>query len=122
MDVFSVVTYIGLICDPVGGVGFLPAPVPDLPLVRCLKCLTSQDHRITDETYISDHGGHIHTSTLMMMTEMDIETSVYNVHLTRLIAQEDFIKLKVHYCVHKSLPFPYPELHASGPHFPTQLP
>jgi hypothetical protein len=28
----------------------------------------------------------------MMMTEMDIETSVYNVHLTRLIAREDFIK------------------------------
>jgi hypothetical protein len=26
------------------------------------------------------------------MTEMDIETSVYYVHLTRLIAQEDFIK------------------------------
>jgi hypothetical protein len=30
----------------------------------------------------------------MMMTEMDIETSVYNVHLTRLIAREDFIKLR----------------------------
>jgi len=30
--------------------------------------------------------------TLMMMTEMDIETSVYYVHLTRLIAWEDFIK------------------------------
>jgi hypothetical protein len=29
---------------------------------------------------------------MMMMTEMDIETSVYNVHLTRLIAREDFIK------------------------------
>jgi len=28
-----------------------------------------------------------------MMTEMDIETSVYYVHLTRLIAREDFIKL-----------------------------
>jgi hypothetical protein len=28
----------------------------------------------------------------MMMTEMDIETSVYNVHLTRMIAREDFIK------------------------------
>jgi hypothetical protein len=28
----------------------------------------------------------------MMMTEMDIETSVYNVHLTWLIAREDFIK------------------------------
>jgi hypothetical protein len=28
----------------------------------------------------------------MMMTEMDIETSVYYVHLTRLIAREDFIK------------------------------
>jgi hypothetical protein len=28
----------------------------------------------------------------MMMTEMDIETLVYYVHLTRLIAQEDFIK------------------------------
>jgi hypothetical protein len=27
-----------------------------------------------------------------VMTEMDIETSVYNVHLTRLIAREDFIK------------------------------
>jgi len=27
-----------------------------------------------------------------MMTEMDIETSVYYVHLTRLIAREDFIK------------------------------
>jgi hypothetical protein len=32
------------------------------------------------------------TTTLVMMTEMDIETSVYNVHLTRLIAREDFIK------------------------------
>jgi hypothetical protein len=30
-------------------------------------------------------------TTLMMMTEMDIETSVYYVHLTRLIAREDFI-------------------------------
>jgi hypothetical protein len=29
---------------------------------------------------------------MMMMSEMDIETSVYNVHLTRLIAREDFIK------------------------------
>jgi hypothetical protein len=29
---------------------------------------------------------------MMMMTEMDIETSVYYVHLTRLIAREDFIK------------------------------
>jgi hypothetical protein len=28
----------------------------------------------------------------MMMTEMDIETSVQYVHLTRLIAREDFIK------------------------------
>jgi hypothetical protein len=28
----------------------------------------------------------------MMMTEMDIETSVYYVHLTRLIVREDFIK------------------------------
>jgi hypothetical protein len=28
----------------------------------------------------------------MMMTEMDIETSVYYVLLTRLIAREDFIK------------------------------
>jgi hypothetical protein len=36
--------------------------------------------------------GH-HPGTLMMMTEMDIETSVYYVHLTRLIAREDFIKL-----------------------------
>jgi hypothetical protein len=27
-----------------------------------------------------------------MTTEMDIETSVYYVHLTRLIAREDFIK------------------------------
>jgi len=31
------------------------------------------------------------------MTEMDIETSVYNVHLTRLIAREDFIKWKLSY-------------------------
>jgi len=30
--------------------------------------------------------------TLMMMTEMDIETSVYYVQLTRLIAREDYIK------------------------------
>jgi hypothetical protein len=29
----------------------------------------------------------------MMMTEMDIETSVYYVHLTRLIAREDYIKI-----------------------------
>jgi hypothetical protein len=29
---------------------------------------------------------------MMMTTEMDIETSVYYVHLTRLIAREDFIK------------------------------
>jgi hypothetical protein len=29
---------------------------------------------------------------MMMMTKMDIETSVHNVHLTWLIAQEDFIK------------------------------
>jgi hypothetical protein len=28
----------------------------------------------------------------MMMTEMDIETSVYYVHLTQLIAREDYIK------------------------------
>jgi hypothetical protein len=32
------------------------------------------------------------TLTLMMMTEMDIEMSVYYVHLTRLIAREDYIK------------------------------
>jgi hypothetical protein len=31
-----------------------------------------------------------------MMTEMDIETSVYYVHLTRLIAREDFIKFTRH--------------------------
>jgi hypothetical protein len=35
MEVSSVVTYIGLVSGPVGGVGFLPAPVLDLPLVRC---------------------------------------------------------------------------------------
>jgi hypothetical protein len=29
----------------------------------------------------------------MMTTEMDIETSVYYVHLTRLIAREDFIMI-----------------------------
>jgi len=29
----------------------------------------------------------------MMMTEMDIETSVYYAHLNRLIARKDFIKL-----------------------------
>jgi hypothetical protein len=34
MEVSSVVTYIGLICGPVGGVGFLPASVLDLLLVR----------------------------------------------------------------------------------------
>jgi hypothetical protein len=28
----------------------------------------------------------------MMMTEMDIESSVYYVHRTRLIAREDYIK------------------------------
>jgi uncharacterized membrane protein len=40
----------------------------------------------------------------MMMTEMDIETSVYNVHLMRLIAREDFIKLLllVHSIVQKT--------------------
>jgi hypothetical protein len=32
----------------------------------------------------------------MMMTEMDIETSVYYVHLTRLIAREDYIKFTRH--------------------------
>jgi hypothetical protein len=31
MDVSSVVTYIGLVCGPVGGVGFLLVPVLDLP-------------------------------------------------------------------------------------------
>jgi hypothetical protein len=31
----------------------------------------------------------------MIMTEMDIETSGYYVHLTRLIAREDFIKIQV---------------------------
>jgi hypothetical protein len=30
--------------------------------------------------------------TLMMMTEMDIETSVYYVNLMRMIAREDYIK------------------------------
>jgi hypothetical protein len=35
MDVFSVVTYIGLVFGLVGGVAFLPAPALDLPLVRC---------------------------------------------------------------------------------------
>jgi hypothetical protein len=30
---------------------------------------------------------------MMMMTEMVIETSVQYVHLTRLIAQEDYIKM-----------------------------
>jgi hypothetical protein len=30
-----------------------------------------------------------------MMTEMDIETSIYYVHLTQLIAREDFIKIFV---------------------------
>jgi hypothetical protein len=29
---------------------------------------------------------------MMMMTKMDIETSVYYVHLTWLIAREDYIK------------------------------
>jgi hypothetical protein len=44
MEVSSVVTYIGLVCDPV---------------------------------------------TLMMMTDIEIEASVYYVSLTRLIARED---------------------------------
>jgi len=30
--------------------------------------------------------------TLMMMTKIDIETSVYYIHLTRLIAREDYLK------------------------------
>jgi hypothetical protein len=34
--------------------------------------------------------------TLMMMTEMDIKTSVYYIHLTQLIAREDFIKFTRH--------------------------
>jgi hypothetical protein len=59
MDVSSVVTYIGLVCGPVGGVGFLPAPVLDLPLVHC-----NPAHWATDAANISDHGGHIHTSYL----------------------------------------------------------
>jgi hypothetical protein len=29
---------------------------------------------------------------MMMMTEMDIETSVYYIHLMQLIAREDYIK------------------------------
>jgi 3-dehydroquinate dehydratase len=32
---------------------------------------------------------------IIRVPEMDIETSVYNVHLTRLIAREDFIKLSL---------------------------
>jgi hypothetical protein len=32
-----------------------------------------------------------------MMTEMDIETSVYYVYLMRLIAQEDYVKLHIIY-------------------------
>jgi hypothetical protein len=48
------------------------------------------------ETYTDDFdkvlSGYQHLTLMMMMTEMDIETSVYYVHLTRLIAQEDFIK------------------------------
>jgi len=28
----------------------------------------------------------------MMMTKIDIETSVYYIHLTRLIAREDYLK------------------------------
>jgi hypothetical protein len=35
---------------------------------------------------------------MMMMTEMDIETSVYYIHLTQLIAREDFI-MKLYYYV-----------------------
>jgi len=35
MDVSSVVNYLGLVSGPMGGVGFLPAPVLDLPLLRC---------------------------------------------------------------------------------------
>jgi hypothetical protein len=43
---------------------------------------------------LDDRGSRVRfpAEALMMMTEMDIETSVYNVHLTRLIAREDFIK------------------------------
>jgi hypothetical protein len=37
----------------------------------------------------------------MMMTEMDIETSVYYVHLTRLIARKDFIKYRFRYLTSK---------------------
>jgi len=33
---------------------------------------------------------------MMMMTEMGVEMSVYYVHLTRLIAREDFIKSQIY--------------------------
>jgi hypothetical protein len=34
--------------------------------------------------------------SLMMMTDMDIETSVDYVHLTRLIAREDYINIPLY--------------------------
>jgi hypothetical protein len=50
-------------------------------------------HLSTEEAYISDYGELFHLMMMMMMmTVMVIETSVQYIHLTRLIAREDYIK------------------------------
>jgi hypothetical protein len=46
----------------------------------------------SDESEVSQVEHQEHDQTLMMMTEIVIETSVQYVHLTRLIAREDYIK------------------------------
>jgi hypothetical protein len=55
----------------------------------CSERATAQPYNCGLDKVFSGYQGR---STLMMMTEMDIETAVYYVHLTRLIAREDFIK------------------------------
>jgi hypothetical protein len=63
------------------------SPPSQMP-VSSVQLIVSQ----TFDKVFSGYQLSIYQGTLMMMTEMDIETSVYYVHLTLLIAREDFIK------------------------------
>jgi hypothetical protein len=101
MDVSSVVIYIGIVCGPVGGVGFLSAPALELSLLRCYKSdLTSLLNPLVGNspTHKKNSEDFIHNLNTISLKESDILVSFDMVTIfTRVPLEDTLLLLQQHF-------------------------
>jgi hypothetical protein len=103
MEVFSVVAYIGLVCGQVGGVGFLPAPVLDLPLVRywVVGALAAKHFHTSDpDDDDDDRDGHRNVGTILTPNAADSPKRLHQVHSPRKHQDQNIVIISsfLHLC------------------------